>query len=59
MINPQWLELPMSRINFHGPKDVWAIEVLLYSEMNLNGVIVANVDDPGKNTPLPVTWLLN
>ena len=28
--NPQWLELPMSRTNFHGPKDVRAIEVLLY-----------------------------
>ena len=30
MINPQWPELPISRINFHGPKDVRAIEVLLY-----------------------------
>ena len=30
MINPQWLKLPMSRTNFHGPKDVRAIEVLLY-----------------------------
>ena len=30
MINPQWLELPMSRTNFHGPKDVQAIEVRLY-----------------------------
>ena len=30
MINPQGLELPMSRIDFHGPKDVRAIEVLLY-----------------------------
>ena len=30
MINPQWLELPMSRMNFHGPKDVRAIEVRLY-----------------------------
>ena len=30
MINPQWLELPMSRTNFHGPKDVRAIEVRLY-----------------------------
>ena len=29
MINPQWLKLPMSWINFHGPKDVGAIEVLL------------------------------
>ena len=32
MINPQWLELPMSRTNFHGPKDVRAIEVRLYIE---------------------------
>ena len=30
MINPQWLELPMSRTNFHGPKDVRASEVRLY-----------------------------
>ena len=30
MINPQWLELPMSRTNFHGPKDVRAIEDRLY-----------------------------
>ena len=31
MINPKWLELPMSRTNFHGPKDVRAIEVWLYN----------------------------
>ena len=31
MINPQCLELPMSRTNFHGPKDVRAIEVRLYN----------------------------
>ena len=30
MINPQWLELPISKTNFHGPKDVRAIEVRLY-----------------------------
>ena len=30
MINPQWLELPISRTNFHCPKDVRAIEVRLY-----------------------------
>ena len=30
MINPQWLELPMSRTIFYGPKDVRAIEVRLY-----------------------------
>ena len=29
MINPQWLELTISRANSHGPKDV-GIEVLLY-----------------------------
>ena len=30
MINPQWLELLISRINFHGPEDVRATEILLY-----------------------------
>ena len=30
MIGPQWLEPPMSRITFHGLKDVRATEVLLY-----------------------------
>ena len=30
MINPQWLGLPITRINFYGPDDVRAIEVLLY-----------------------------
>ena len=30
MINPQWLELPMSRIIFCAPKDVQAIENQLY-----------------------------
>ena len=29
MINPQWLEQRISRINFHEPKDVRAFEVLL------------------------------
>ena len=32
MINPQWLELPRSRTNFHGSKDVRAIEVRLYHD---------------------------
>ena len=27
---PHWLELPLSRTNFHGPKGVRAIEVRLY-----------------------------
>ena len=32
MINPRWLELPLSRTIFYGPKDVQAIEVRLYLE---------------------------
>ena len=37
MINPQWLELPMFRTNFHGPKDVRAIllqtfEAIIFTE---------------------------
>ena len=35
MINPQWLELPMSRTYFHGPKDVRAIETRLYKQRNV------------------------
>ena len=30
IINPQWLELPISQTNFHGPNDVRAIEVRLH-----------------------------
>ena len=30
IINPHWLELPMSRTNFHSPKGVRAIKVRLY-----------------------------
>ena len=30
MINTHYIELPLSRTNFHGPKGVRAIEVLLY-----------------------------
>ena len=30
IIKSHWLELPISRTNFHGPKDVRAIEVWLY-----------------------------
>ena len=30
MIKPQWLELTISRTNFHGSKDVRAIEVQQY-----------------------------
>ena len=30
MIKTQWLELPVSRTNLYGPKDVRVIEVRLY-----------------------------
>ena len=30
IINPGWVELPLTITNFHGPKPVRAIEVLLY-----------------------------
>ena len=30
MINPQWIELPISQANFHGSKDIRATEVWLY-----------------------------
>ena len=30
IINPHWLELPLSRTNLHGTKGVRAIAVLLY-----------------------------
>ena len=38
MINLQWLELPMSRMSFHGPKDVRVIEVRLYMNLILTGL---------------------
>ena len=44
VINPQWLELPMSRINFYSPKDVRAIEVRLY---------IANDAERGKKAHMP------
>ena len=36
MIIPQWLELPLSRNNFHGPKNVRGIEVRLYLYIEKN-----------------------
>ena len=33
MIRPQWLELPMSRINFHDAKDVRTTEILLQQHL--------------------------
>ena len=37
MINILWLELSLSRTDFHGPKGDRAIEVLLYHYNALNG----------------------
>ena len=36
MINLQWLELPMARKIFHGPKGVRAIAVRLYIEITIS-----------------------
>ena len=40
MINPQWLKLPtcISRTNFHGPKDVQAIDIGLYVQQYTMGM---------------------
>ena len=32
MINPHWLELPVSRTDFQDPKDVWAIQKKVFQE---------------------------
>ena len=37
IINPEWLELPKSRTDYHSPKDVRAIEVRLY---NISAAII-------------------
>ena len=33
-IHPEWLELPLARTKFHGPKHVQAIEVPLSIQIN-------------------------
>ena len=48
MINPQWLELPMSRTIFHGPKDVQAIKVRLYFGTLRRGVILSGELSPSE-----------
>ena len=53
MINPQWPELPMSRTNFHGPKDVRAIEVRLYfADTNVAEVLLSCSHRYVDKTPL-------
>ena len=54
MISPQWLELPMSRTNFHGPKDVRAIEVQLYFVSLFIFKLVAEPSGPGFALNVPV-----
>ena len=34
MINPQWLKLPMSRTNFHGPKGVQPLKSNFTTDVN-------------------------
>ena len=53
MINPQLLELPMSRTNFYGTKGVRAIEVCLYlilSYLQTKTGILGNSVDPDEMT---------
>ena len=52
MIKPQWLELPISRTNFHGPKDVRAIEVRLHYQ-NLPADMGLNTAHICKEVPFP------
>ena len=35
MINPRWLELPMSRIIFHGPKDVRGTDIMIHGGITI------------------------
>ena len=41
MIKSHWLQLPISRTNFHGPKDVRAIEVWLYTDCNIGAPFIS------------------
>ena len=43
MINPRRFELPISRTNFHGLKDVRAIQVRLYE--HFRGTVVRHVEN--------------
>ena len=40
--NPGWWELPFAGTNFHGPKTVWAIEVLLYVRLIIKSKVSAS-----------------
>ena len=40
---PGWLELPLTRTNFHGPKPVRATEALLYSIHHFNLVTFSQI----------------
>ena len=48
MINPQWPELPMSRTNLYGPKDVRAIEVRLHIKLTFKLMLQDIEKEPNK-----------
>ena len=57
-INPDWLDLPLSLTNFHGPKGVRAIEVLLYVVLVSGGwsggaIMLGKLTMPGH----PTIWI--
>ena len=45
MINLQCLELPISRTNFHGPKDVRAIELYAVKDVEKNSILPLSTVD--------------
>ena len=56
MINPQWPEQPISRTNFHGHKDVRAVEVRLYLETAPNKVFVSTRNKKSTEIFLISSW---
>ena len=44
MINPRWLEVPLSRTIFYGPNDVRAIEVRLYIMLLVTWPLFVSLD---------------
>ena len=57
MVNPLWLELPMSRTNFHGPRYIRAIEVRLLIQFlgkDIDDILNLNISVLHTNTHVHV-----
>ena len=58
MFEPLRFDIRMSRINFHGPKDVWAIEVWLYvTEVTYSQTSMAQTEVTYSQTSMAQTSL--